>query len=40
MIIGIINNGLNLLSVSPFMQMVVKGLIIILAIILDERKNA
>lgn len=40
MIIGIINNGLNLLNVSPFMQMVVKGLIIILAIILDERKNA
>lgn len=40
MIIGIINNGLNLLSVSPFMQLVVKGLIIILAIILDERKNA
>lgn len=40
MIIGIINNGLNLLNVSPFMQLVVKGLIIILAIILDERKNA
>lgn len=39
-IIGIINNGLNLMNVSPFMQMVVKGLIIILAIILDERKNA
>lgn len=40
MIIGIINNGLNLLNVSPFMQLVVKGLIIILAIIIDERKNS
>lgn len=39
MIIGIINNGLNLLNVSPFMQLVVKGIIIILALILDERKN-
>ena len=40
LIIGIINNGLDLLDVSPFMQMVVKGIIIVLAIILDERKNA
>lgn len=40
LIIGIINNGLDLLDVSPFMQMVVKGVIIVLAIILDERKNA
>lgn len=40
LIIGIINNGLDLLDVSPFMQQVVKGVIIVLAIILDERKNA
>jgi inositol transport system permease protein len=40
LIIGIINNGLDLLDVSPFMQMVVKGVIIVIAIILDERKNA
>ncbi len=39
LIIGIINNGLDLMNVSPFMQMVVKGVIIIVAIILDERKN-
>jgi inositol transport system permease protein len=39
-IIGIINNGLDLLDVSPFMQMVVKGIIIVVAIIIDERKNA
>jgi inositol transport system permease protein len=39
LIIGIINNGLDLLNVSPFMQQVVKGVIIVLAIIIDERKN-
>ncbi|HEY3547360.1 MAG TPA: ABC transporter permease [Propionicimonas sp.] len=39
LIIGIINNGLDLLNVSPFMQQVVKGTIIVLAIIIDERKN-
>jgi len=27
------------MNVSPFMQMVVKGVIIVLAIIMDERKN-
>lgn len=40
LIIGIINNGLDLMNVSPFWQMVVKGCIIIAAIILDERKNS
>jgi ribose/xylose/arabinose/galactoside ABC-type transport system permease subunit len=39
MIIGSINTGLDLLNVSPFMQQVVKGAIIIIAIIIDERKN-
>jgi len=39
LILGIINNGLDLMNVSPFMQMVVKGVIIVLAIIMDERKN-
>ncbi len=38
-IIGVINNGLSLLNVSPFWQMVVKGAIIVIAIIIDERKN-
>jgi inositol transport system permease protein len=40
LLIGIINNGLDILNVSPFMQMVVKGAIIIFAIIIDERKNS
>jgi hypothetical protein len=39
LILGIINNGLDLMNVSPFMQMVVKGVIIVIAIIMDERKN-
>jgi inositol transport system permease protein len=38
-LIGVINNGLDLLNVSPFWQIVVKGCIIIVAIIIDERKN-
>lgn len=39
LIIGIINNGLDLMNVNPFMQQVVKGAIIVIAIIIDERKN-
>ena len=35
----IIDNGLSLLNVSPYWQMVVKGGIIVIAIIIDERKN-
>jgi ribose transport system permease protein len=36
-IIGVINNGLNLLSVSAFYQQVVKGAVILLAVLLDRR---
>lgn len=39
LIIGVINTGLDLLNVSPFMQQVVKGVIIVGAIVIDERKN-
>jgi ribose transport system permease protein len=35
-IIGVLNNGLILLSVSPFWQQVVKGLVILLAVIIDK----
>ena len=38
-IIGVLNNGLVLLNVSPFWQQVVKGLVILLAVIID-RANA
>jgi inositol transport system permease protein len=39
LLIGSLNTGLDLLNVSPFAQQVVKGAIIVLAIIIDERKN-
>lgn len=35
-IIGILNNGLVLLNVSPFWQQVVKGAVILLAVIIDK----
>lgn len=35
-IIGVLNNGLVLLSVSPFWQQVIKGLVILLAVIIDR----
>jgi ribose transport system permease protein len=36
MIIGVLNNGLVLLNVSPFWQQVIKGLVILLAVIIDK----
>lgn len=36
-IIGVLNNGLVLLNVSPFWQQVVKGFVILLAVIIDRR---
>lgn len=35
-IIGVLNNGLVLLNVSPFWQQVVKGAVILLAVIMDK----
>lgn len=39
LIIGVLNNGLDLTNVSAYWQQIVKGAIIVLAIIIDERKN-
>jgi ribose transport system permease protein len=39
MIIGILDNGLNLLNVSSFYQQVVKGGVILLAVLLDRSKD-
>ncbi|BDG45670.1 ribose ABC transporter permease [Parageobacillus sp. KH3-4] len=39
LIIGVLNNGLNLLNVSSFYQQVIKGLVILLAVLLDRRKE-
>jgi ribose transport system permease protein len=40
LIIGVLNNGLNLLGVSSFFQQVVKGGVILLAVLMDRKKNA
>lgn len=37
LIIGVIDNGLNLLNVSSFYQQIVKGLVILLAVLLDRK---
>jgi ribose transport system permease protein len=37
--IGVLNNGLVLLDVSPFWQQVVKGLVILLAVVVDKASN-
>ena len=37
LIVGVLSNILNMLNVSPYMQQMVKGLIIILAVILDVK---
>jgi len=39
LIIGILNNGLNLLNVSPFYQLIAKGAVILLAIALDKKES-
>lgn len=39
-ILGILSNGFLLMGVSPYLQQVIKGLIIIGAVVFDMRKNA
>ena len=39
-VIGIISNGLNLMGVSSFWQLIVKGIIILVAVIIDSQKKA
>lgn len=39
LIIGVIDNGLNLLNVSSFYQQIVKGGVILLAVLLDRRSK-
>lgn len=38
-IIGVLNNALNLLNVSPFYQSIVKGAVILLAVLVDKKNN-
>ena len=39
LVIGVLNNSLTLLGVNPFWQLVIKGLIIIFAVILDQLRK-
>ncbi|PKL27982.1 MAG: ribose ABC transporter permease [Spirochaetae bacterium HGW-Spirochaetae-2] len=39
LLIGVINNGMNLLGISPYFQQVVKGALIIGAVILDRLRD-
>jgi ribose transport system permease protein len=39
LIIGVLNNALNLLNVSAYYQMIAKGLVILVAVLLDQRKK-
>ena len=39
MVIGVISNGLNLIGVSSYWQLIVKGLIIACAVLLDSQKG-
>ncbi|MDO5517381.1 MAG: ribose ABC transporter permease [Clostridium sp.] len=39
LIIGVLNNGLNLMNVSPFYQSIVKGLVILVAVLLDKKNK-
>lgn len=38
LIMGVLNNGLVLLNVSPYMQMVLKGVVIVGAVLLDKKR--
>lgn len=38
LIIGVLNNGLNIIGVSAFWQQVVKGIVILIAVMLDQFK--
>lgn len=40
LIIGVLNNGLNLINVSPFYQSIVKGIVILLAVLMDRKVNS
>lgn len=40
LIIGVLNNGLNIIGVTSFFQQVVKGAVILLAVLADRKKTA
>lgn len=38
LIIGVLNNGMNLLGISSFYQQIVKGIVILIAVLLDRKQ--
>ena len=40
LIIGVINNGMDLMNVSAYWQQIAKGIIIVCAVLLDQYKNS
>ncbi|MDU7442076.1 MAG: ribose ABC transporter permease, partial [Clostridium sp.] len=38
LIIGVLSNGLNLMDVSAFYQTIVKGLVILFAVLIDKKR--
>lgn len=39
LLIGVLNNGFNLLNISPFYQQLVKGIIIVAAVIMEQMRS-
>ncbi|WP_461240770.1 ABC transporter permease [Paucilactobacillus sp. N302-9] len=39
LIIGVLNNGMNLLGISSFYQQIVKGIVILIAVLLDRKES-
>lgn len=39
LILGILNNMLNLMNISPYLQGMVKGIIIIISVLIQKREN-
>lgn len=39
LILGVMDNGFTILSINPYLQQIVQGLIIVVAVIFDMRKN-
>ncbi len=40
LVLGVINNGLLITGVSPYLQKIIKGVIIVVAVVFDMRKVA
>jgi len=40
LVLGVLRNGLTLLGVQAYWQQILEGMIIIVAVIIDMRKNA